>query len=441
MLGERIYAQEEPPEPATIEQTSPGSVPGEWGAAKRILFRFACSYFLLYLFPFPLDYIPFGVMGIQKYYELMRALVTWVAKHLFRVDVTLLANGSGDSTYGYVQVFCYLVLAVVAALVWSLLDRKRRNYARLHEWLRIYVRFSLAASMVSYGGIKVLPSQFPAPPLDRLLQPFGDASPMGLLWTFMGASKAYQIFSGAGEMLGGLLLISRRTTLLGALVCIGVVGNVVMLNFSYDVPVKLYSTHLFLMAVFLLLPDLRRLANLFVFNRPAEPAAMRPLFGNVWLNRGAFAFRTVLVLYIAGLALFTSYQSLRQPRSPFYGIWNVEELVIDGQAQPALTSDESRWRRVIFDSPYRLAIQLADQHRIRYTLNLNAQKRLLELTKREDPKWKSALSYEQLGPGRLALAGMLDGRKVRVSLRLDAKPDFLLVSRGFHWINEYPFNR
>jgi hypothetical protein len=66
---------------------------------------------------------------------------------------------------------------------------------------------------------------------------------------------------------------------------------------------------------------------------------------------------------------------------------------------------------------------------------------LLELTKREDPKWKSALSYERLGPGRLALAGKLDGRSVRINLRLDAKPDFLLLNRGFHWINEYPFNR
>jgi hypothetical protein len=446
MIGERIYAQEEPPEPATIEQTSPGSVPVEWGPAKRILFRFACSYFFLYIFPFPLDYfsldgVPFVGVGIQKYFELWHALVTWVAQHLFQVDVTLLANGSGDSTYNYVQVFCFLVFAVAATLVWSLLDRNRRNYVRLHEWLRIYVRFSLAASMVSYGGIKIIPTQFPAPPLDRLLQPFGDASPMGLLWTFMGASWSYQMFSGAGEMLGGLLLIARRTTLLGALVCIGVLSNVVMLNYSYDVPVKLYSSHLLLMAVFLILPDLRRLANLFIFNRPAEPAAIRPLFGNVWLNRGAFAFGTVLVLYITGLALSQAYEDLRAPKSPLYGIWNVEEVVIDGQAQPALASDESRWRRVIFDSPSRLAIQLANQHRIRYNLNLNPQKRLLELTKREDPKWKSALSYERLGRDRLVLAGRLDGRKVRVSLRLDAKPDFLLVNRGFHWINEYPFNR
>jgi hypothetical protein len=103
---------------------------------------------------------------------------------------------------------------------------------------------------------------------------------MKLLWTFMGASIPYVIFTGAAEMLGGLLLAARRTTLLGALVCIGVLSNVVMLNFSYDVPVKLYSSHLLLMAVFLAAPDLRRLASLFVWNRRVPPAEQRPLFAS-----------------------------------------------------------------------------------------------------------------------------------------------------------------
>ena len=131
--------------------------------------------------------------------------------------------------------------------------------------------------MITYGSVKVIKSQFPNPTLDRLLQPFGDASPMGLLWTFMGASESYNIFTGAGEMLGGLLLTTRRTTLLGALVCFGVMSHVAMLNFSYDVPVKLFSMHLLAMALFLMAPDLGRLARMFVLNRPVEPAVFRPL--------------------------------------------------------------------------------------------------------------------------------------------------------------------
>ena len=83
----------------------------------------------------------------------------------------------------------------------------------------------------------------------------------------MGASESYNVFTGAGEILGGLLLTTRRTTLLGAIVSLGVLGHVAMLNFSYDVPVKLFSLHLLAMAVFLIAPDLRRLATMFLMIR------------------------------------------------------------------------------------------------------------------------------------------------------------------------------
>lgn len=46
--------------------------------------------------------------------------------------------------------------------------------------------------------------------------------------------------------------------------------NVVVLNFSYDVPVKLYSSHLLALALFLAAPEFRRLANVFLFNRTAR---------------------------------------------------------------------------------------------------------------------------------------------------------------------------
>jgi hypothetical protein len=64
---------------------------------------------------------------------------------------------------------------------------------------------------------------------------------MGLLWTFMGASAAYTIFTGLGELVGGLLLTTRRTALAGALVSAAVMTHVAVLNFCYDVPVKLFS--------------------------------------------------------------------------------------------------------------------------------------------------------------------------------------------------------
>jgi len=374
------------------------------------------------------------------------AFVPWVGKHLFHVDITVFPNGSGDTTFNYVQVFVYAVLAVLAALVWTAVDRKRTQYTRLYAWLRVYVRFSLATAMISYGAIKVIKSQFPNPSLDKLLQPFGDASPMGLLWTFMGASVSYNVFTGLAEMLGGLLLTTRRTLLLGALVSIVVLSNIVMLNFSYDVPVKLYSAHLLAMAIFLCLPELRRLANFFLLNRTAEAVAEPPLFASKRLDRGALVLRTLFVASYTALALYGGWQGRKTygdlaPRAALYGIWEVDQFEADGQSLPPLVTDPFRWRRMAFDFPTRMGIQFMSGTRRRYLLKELPKVQRLVLTKIEDPKWKSILSYTQAAPGVLAVEGTFDGKKVKAKLHKAAKSDFLLLSRSFHWINEYPLNR
>jgi hypothetical protein len=418
-----------------------------WGPAKRLLFRFAFAYLVLYIFPFPLNVFPPTGILVKPYEALWNFIVPWVGEDVFGTEITVQPNGSGDTTWNYVQVFCFLVLAIVATAAWTLLDRRRREYGRLQEWLRAYVRFSLATAMVSYGAYKVIQSQFPAPFYGDLVQTFGESSPMGLLWRFMGASKAYNLFTGVAEMLGGLLLIARRTTLLGALVSAGVMANVFMLNMSYDVPVKLYSFHLLAMAVFLALPDLRRLADVFLLNRPAEPSRLSPLFGKRAFHRGALAFRAALVLGTAAFALYNSYLGASQfgslrAQTPLHGLWEVDEFEMDGKSLPPLLTDEVRWRRMVFEIPGMVVVHpMSGSRKFERYYSLKLEKNVLRLTKPDDPKWKSALSFKQPGPGLLTVEGSLDGHKLRAKLHRVDDSKFLLTNRGFHWINEYPFNR
>jgi uncharacterized membrane protein YphA (DoxX/SURF4 family) len=417
-----------------------------WGLARRILFRFAFAYLVLYSLPFPLNYIPYVDLLVQDYPEIWSFIVPWVGDDVFNVDITVQPSGSGDTTYNYVEVFCFLVLALAATAIWTFLDRRRANYVRLHDWLRVYVRLSLALWMLTYGAAKVIPTQFASPTPDRLLQTFGDSSPMGLLWTFMGASMAYTIFAGLSEFIGGLLLVARRTQLLGALVCIGVMTNVVLLNFSYDVPVKLFSSHLLLMAIFLILPDLRRLIDLFVLNRRVEPPVIRPLFRRKWLHRGALVLRTVFLLGWAGMFLYQGWQGSqeygnRAPKPPLYGVWNVEHFEIDGVVRPPLVTDATRWRRMAFSYWGMTSIQLMSDTRDRYRLALDPAKKRMRLTRRDDPAFKSSLTYTQPGPKLLVIQGTYGDHRIRARLRQMDTSEFLLISRGFRWINEYPFNR
>ena len=417
----------------------------DWGPVKRALFRFLFSYLVLYNFPFPLDAIPvYGEILEQSHRETWNMVLPWVGEHILGTEVRLRGgSGRGDSTYGYVQIFCYLILALAATAVWTLLDRRRASYARLQEWLRVYVRFALAAVIIGYGAYKVIPEQFGTPFPSDLLQPIGESSPMKLLWTFMGASIPYVIFTGAAEMLGGLLLVARRTTLLGALVCIGVLSNVVLLNLSYDVPVKLYSSHLLLMAVFLAAPDLRRLASLFVWNRRVPPAEQRPLFASRRANRAALVFRTVFILYLTVAALQESHKNKLEfadvaIRQRFYGVWEVEELAVDGAVRPLLATDETLWRRLIFDWPGAIGIQYAHETGIReYELRLDPGPHRYTLCC--DPEWNAAISFKQVEPDVLALDGTVDGKQIRGRFRRLSR--FPLLSRGFRWINEWPHNR
>jgi len=421
---------------------SESEVTPAWPLAKRVLFRFAAAFFILVNLPFPFNRIPWE--SLTRFLNTMQVAAVRAMARLLHVSVDILPNGSGDTTYSWVQLLCIAIGTVLITIVWSVIDRRRRDYDRAWIALRAYLRFALAVAMVRYGAAKVIPSQFPPPTLDRLMQPFGDASPMGLLWTFMGASAAYTVFAGATEMLSGLLLTTRRTALLGALISMGVLANIVALNFMYDVPVKIYSLELLAMAVVIALPDVPRLVDFFIRNRPVTPAPL-PRF---WRNRAVEVAGIVLRTLAVVVMVLTSLQGVRamqrmyggaEARSPLYGIWRADDFQVDGKTIPF--NDPARWRRVIFDLRYMASVQLMNDSRQRVNVQLVEKTQKLIVSRRNEPAWDGVLSYARPDPETLIIDGDLGGHKVHALCHREPIPKFLLTTRGFHWINEYPFNR
>ena len=412
-----------------------------WHPFTRTAFRFAFVYLLLYNLPFPLTAFPYVDKAAELYNSIWTWLVPGIARAVLNREISTEFNGSGDRMFDYLLVACLLLISLVITVIWTIFDRKRPSYPTLHRWLNLYVRFSLGTAMIGYGAFKVIMSQFAPPTLDRLMQSYGESSPMGLLWTFMGASEPYTMFVGAAEMISGILLFPRKTSTLGALMSIGVLSNVVALNFSYDVPVKLYSSHLLAMAIFVLLPDVRRLVNLFILNRPAESVSVQPLFHRTLWRRGALVVASLFLIAVVGTSLYQSYDQRQRfilQRSPLYGVWEVEEFNV---GQPTATTPFQHWRRIVFDSPYRVSVQSAPDLNERFGCQLDQEKRTLTLRKRDDPGWNSVLTYEQVSPEVMTLTGALNGSEMTARLRRSDERKFLLTDRGFHWVNEFPFNR
>ena len=434
------------------DQVHPETRPAEWSLPSRAAFRFCFVYFGLYCLSTQIitSFVPVPNFDIPDPSTLwpIRPMVFWTAHHIFGVSKPLVftESGSGDKTFDWVLLFCMLVFSLVAAGIWSGLDRKRPNYVTLHKWFRLFIRFGLAGQMMTYGMVKAVPLQMPFPSLGRLLERYGDLSPMGVLWSSVGASPAYQIFCGCAELLGGVLLIFPRTTMLGALVCLGDLIHVFVLNMTYDVPVKLLSFHLILLSLFLLAPDLKRLADFFFLNRTAGPSADPPLFAGRRANRIALAAQIVVGVWLLGMNAHSSRVAWYQygggrPLPPLYGIWEVEQQSMDGQLRAPLVTDSDRWRRVIFDFATRVTFQRMDDSFARYGASIDAKNKTLVITDDQDKSSKANITFERPAPDQMTLDGKMDGHTIHMQVRLKDRNHFLLVNRGFHWIQEYPFNR
>ena len=439
-------------ESADVPQSELPAPVEHWGNALRIAFRFCVAYFTLFSLS---NQILGGLLVVPKLNipELsalwpLRHITFWTANHIFRIkhELVYTGSGSGDKTFDWILAFCLLVIAGVITLVWSILDRRRPNYVAFHKWFRLALRFALASEMFLYGLSKAIPLQMPFPYLTRLLEPYGNFSPMAVLWSSVGASPSYEIFTGCAETLGGILLLTPRTTTLGALVCLADMIQVFMLNMTYDVPVKLFSFHLILFSLFLLAPDARRLFNFFLTDRAIVAARQTPLFRSARANRIAVVLQVVFGCYLIGMGIYSGIQGWHRygggrPKPSLYGIWNVEQMSVDGQVRPAMLTDKDRWRRVIFDFQAFTTFQRSDDSLTGFASAINDTEKTLALTKGSDKNWKANFTYARPATDQLELNGAMDGHQVQMKLKLVDRDKFTLVNRGFHWINEYPFQR
>lgn len=422
--------------------------PGPWSLAARVAFRFSLLYFGTYVLLTQMLNDLLSIPLIPDFGKLppVRGLVMWVGHTVFHVQPILAPTGSGDTLYDWTQAFTMLVLAVVATLVWSLVVRAPTNYDRASKWFQLFIRFALATSLLSYGYAKLIPMQMPIVFLSRLLEPYGNFSPMGVIWYSIGASPGYEMFIGSAEVLAGTLLLFPRTSLLGGLTALGMTSGVFMVNMTYDVPVKLFAFHLVLISLVVIAPHMPRLLDLFLLNRPAAPYRPAYFGRGVVANRTWLRAQVLFALWLIGSQIYRHAEQWKvfgggAPKSAFFGIWDVDSMSIDGVVHAPLLTDSMRYSHAVFQRPTSVSLQRMDQTFQGYGTTIDTVKHTIALKKGVDSTWKATLAYQQPSPTQLRLEGDVDGRHIQMSMTLHDLNKFVLVSRGFNWIQEQPFNR
>jgi hypothetical protein len=131
---------------------------------------------------------------------------------------------------------------------------------------------------------------------------------------------------GLIEIIPGLLLLWSRTRMLGALMALGVLGNVLALNFGFDITVKILSTMLVLASVFVLIPFRKRLWSFFVQNGASEKIEAVELIQKQVLKRALKGFIVALLLIESLFVYMTAeaWNGDNQSKIAHYGSYNME---------------------------------------------------------------------------------------------------------------------
>ena len=301
--------------------------------------------------------------------------------------------------------------------------------------------------MLGYGAFKIVQLQFPEPMLGALLRPYGESSPMGILWKLMGHSYGYNLFTGLAEAVPAALLFWRRTTTLGAPLLVAALANVVAMNLAFDVTVKGFSIQLLLMAGFLLLPELRRLWDVLVMHRAVPAAPLGAPFARPALRRAARVVGSLMAAWLVGSTFSEAWGAWKRqvPDSavPLLGIYEVESFAQNGVELPPLTTDTVRWRRLVVDRRNAIAVQTMTDSLRRFRGRADTTARQLTFFPPADSTRRTVLDYVRVDGDRLRVAGVSGSDSIRVLRRRIDHTRFPLIARGreFRWVQDDDFNR
>jgi len=214
---------------------------------------------------------------------------------------------------------------------------------------------------------------------------------------------------------------------------------VVVLNYCYDVGVKLYASHLLAMSLFLLSPYAGALVGIFILHRPAyipsDPPLLQPGRLRTWVlaailaSAGWFCVTTTL-------RYWGWYQNVLSWRSktPLWGLWDVQSFSRNNQVLDM--THPGYWSGIYVQSPTSFAFQRADGTWDWYLAVNDPDKRTILLKDRQSKRQIGLLTYSRPDNTHVSLTGELNGSQISLPLQVGNATRTRLLTNGFHWIHE-----
>jgi len=254
------------------------------------------------------------------------------------------------------------------------------NSGLRHAWFRGVLRYWLALEICNYGFAKILGTQF-GHVYSRSDSLVGSLSGLDLTWNYFEHSYALSVIIALIQIGGSILLLFRRTTLVGAAILLPVMVNIVMIDIFYGIPSgALMNAILFTLGLsYLLLLRWKDISAVFL-----------KLPSGITLIRSGYA-QNLLRLFIVSYAFLFIYHfsSLKSPKN-LTGKWQVEQMIRNGDTLKANAwlTDSGAWKNIYLEENGRMTIssnpyvvEAKSSQRGRYQYNGSIHKMELILSK------------------------------------------------------------
>ena len=368
-MSELITNKEISPEKIQVPEIETTALKPEWTSTERIIFRIAFIFFTVFCIPWDFGFYEF--LYNLNYPHVTYGNLTEIVAFYNPQFINIFSASGFFGWASYINYAFVLIVAITGGLIWTALDKNKKEYHVLYYWVRVFARYRVAYAGIAWGYKKFFIMQMPFPNVGLEHTDFIDFFAKRLYWESLGISPYYEVFLGFAEFLAGFLLLFRKTIPVGAVMAFIVFGNIAIANHAYDIGEQVPSAAMAMLALFVFWYYVPGIYNLIVKQENFKIFTFYPTFRAKWQNYARltvkYGFNFIFVILFFGLEVyaFTHNDFYKIPNTPGLanskGYYNVTEFKLNGKVVLYSPNDSIRWHDVTFEDWSSLSFKVTNR--------------------------------------------------------------------------------
>jgi hypothetical protein len=335
-------------------------------------------------------FIPLTFFAFEYQYRVTRfiflAPVTFIQSQFFPGAIKNIEFSS--DTIG-LNILLGLLLSISFLLVF-VLQFFNVSTTRIIPFFKLLSAYYIAAVFLKYGFDKVFKRQFYLPEPNILYSNFGSLTKDTLFWSTMGTSHIFSIVTGTIEVIAGLLILFKRTRIAGYLLAFVIATNILLINISFDISVKLFTLFLLMVVFFNLYPFLKTIYAFVIQKKAVQLPSPDTIKINKWMH-------TCLCSGIIGLILVPyistgNFNDDNAVRPILHGAYQVEHFTVNNDS---LSKCDFPYKRFFIHRNSYIIFQKEDDTMVDYFFEINEGAKQMEIRDYENNKITVTYNYDE----------------------------------------------